>query len=296
MDPGRHTARARRRCARADDDDTLREVPPSDPPRARPLTPSGSARRFSSEEVFSGSDDVAPAPSRAGSAPAPSTSTPRPPSSSSSRSRRASRSSAGEGHHPDAPRDASHPDDLPRSRLGLDTEIAFERRGPAASVADSRAKTDAALRRRDRPHRLAEARLVAMERAEADRREHGDGDQHPDADETADETVDLVAAAESRERRRRRPRRRRRRRRVRVVRIRVRALPCLTTTRASSAGEGLFNARPGADPHTRRPSPTLQNCPRHRITRRIIDVTTSRGPRTRRRGVARRTARGMKFG
>ena len=209
VDPGRHTSRARApatMCARVDDDDTLREVLLSDPRLAPVLSDPERFRAqvLVSEEVFSGSDDVAPAlvtrGFRAGAEyfyPASTIKLFVAVAACVEIQRLAKR------HHPDAPRDASHPGrPLPRFRLGLDTEIAFERRGLVASVADSRAKTDAALRRRDRLIRLAEARLVAMERAEAetDASTETETEHPPDAAETehppdADETVDLVAAA-----------------------------------------------------------------------------------------------------
>ena len=174
MDPGRHTsrARARRRCARAWTT-TIRSARcscrtlasrPSSP------TPSGSARRFSCPRKCSPDPTTSRAlvtrGFRAGAEyfyPASTIKLFVAVAACVEIQRLAKR------HHPDAPREASHPGrPLPRFRLGLDTEIAFERRGLVASVADSRAKTDAALRRRDRLIRLAEARLVAMERAEAE--------------------------------------------------------------------------------------------------------------------------------
>jgi len=204
VDPGRHTSRARApatMCARVDDDDTLREVLLSDPRLAPVLSDPERFRAqvLVSEEVFSGSDDVAPAivtrGFRAGAEyfyPASTIKLFVAVAACVEIQRLAKR------HHPDAPRDASHPGrPLPRFRLGLDTELAFERRGLVASVADSRAKPDAALRRRDRLLRLAEARLAAMERAEAetDASPETEIEHPPRADETADETVDLVAAA-----------------------------------------------------------------------------------------------------
>ena len=205
-------------CARVDDDDALREVLLSDP-RLAPILSDPErfrAQVLVSEEVPSGSDDVAPSlvtrGFRAGAEyfyPASTVKLFVAVAACVEIQRLARR------HHPDAPPDASHPGrPLPRFRLGLDTKLAFERRGLAASVADSRAKTDAALRRRDRVIRLAEARLEAMERAEAeaeaddDNPPHADGTDHasddpaPDApsrerpeSDDAEETVDLVAAA-----------------------------------------------------------------------------------------------------
>ena len=209
-------------CARVDDDDALREVLLSDP-RLAPILSDPErfrAQVLVSEEVPSGSDDVAPSlvtrGFRAGAEyfyPASTVKLFVAVAACVEIQRLARR------HHPDAPPDASHPGrPLPRFRLGLDTKLAFERRGLAASVADSRAKTDAALRRRDRVIRLAEARLEAMERAEAeaddDNPPHADGTDHasddpapdappsrerPESDDAdsddAEETVDLVAAA-----------------------------------------------------------------------------------------------------
>ena len=305
-------ARARRRrCARAWTT-TIRSARcscrtlasrPSSP------TPSGSARRFSCPRKSSPDPTTSrPRSSRAGSAPAPSTSTPRPPSSSSSRSRRASRSSAWRSDTTPTPRGTRRtPDDpLPRFRLGLDTELAFERRGLVASVADSRAKTDAALRRRDRLLRLAEARLAAMERAEAETDASTETEIRapPDAPETEHPPAPTRRSTSSPPRESPRtsssttappppspPSTRR-------SNPRTSPLPCLTTTRASlSPARVSERSRPASIPPPGRPSPTnFENCSSRRITRRIIDVTTSRGPRTRRRGrVARRTARGMKF-
>jgi hypothetical protein len=171
-------------CARVDDDDALREVLLSDP-RLAPILSDPErfrAQVLVSEEVPSGSDDVAPAlvtrGFRAGAEyfyPASTVKLFVAVAACVEIQRLARR------HHPDAPPDASHPGrPLPRFRLGLDTKLAFERRGLAASVADARAKTDAALRRRDRVIRLAEARLAAMERAEADE----DNENPPRADGT----------------------------------------------------------------------------------------------------------------
>ena len=297
-------------CARVDDDDTLREVLLSDPRLAPVLSDPERFRAqvLVSEEVFSGSDDVAPAlvtrGFRAGAEyfyPASTIKLFVAVAACVEIQRLAKR------HHPDAPRDASHPGrPLPRFRLGLDTEIAFERRGLVASVADSRAKTDAALRRRDRLIRLAEARLVAMERAEAETDASTETEtEHPlmrrrpstpptptrrstsspprESPRTSSSTTAPPPPSPPSTRR---------------SNPRTSPLPCLTTTRASlSPARVSERSRPASIPPPGRPSPTnFENCSSRRITRRIIDVTTSRGPRTRRRGrVARRTARGMKF-
>lgn len=83
-----------------------------------------------------------------------------------------------------------------RFHLDLDTPLVFEPCGLVPSIADSRAKTDRALRARDRIIKLAEERLDAMERAEQGNRDHDEvgNDMSADSDDANDPEEEAACA------------------------------------------------------------------------------------------------------